>query len=397
MSYREVRIKSPNQTERKMKVGLLANIKPEGPANISMNAQNVGSRSTSPSSNGSLHQLVSSELTDLYAEWDSLETVQAVASALESHPDVEVEIIEAVPHVAIPKLLSEKFDIIFNVAEGFLGAAREAQFPSILEMLGIPYTGSGPLTLGIALDKARTKEILAYHGVPVARFATATEEVRSLQSILPGASYPIMVKPTSEGSSKGIRNSSFVRNDDELNSEIERIRTDYKQAAIIEEFLPGREFTVAVLGNGEHARILPIVEINFRELPKDANPIYSFEAKWIYDVVENPLDIFHCPADLTEALRAEIEGVVLRAYEVLDCKDWSRIDVRLDSRGRANIIEINPLPGILPKPEENSCYPKAARAAGLNYNETLLSVLKAGCQRYGIRFDFSPNQRSSRN
>jgi D-alanine-D-alanine ligase len=376
-----------------MKVGLLANIKPEGAPNLG--TQSAASHETQHSSNGSVHQLVSSELTDLYAEWDSLETVQAVATALESHPDVEVEIIEALPSIALPKLQQEKFDIVFNVAEGFLGAAREAQFPAVLEMFGIPYTGSGPLCLAVALDKARTKEILSYHGVPVARFVTAYDKVLTLHSVLPGAEYPVMVKPTSEGSSKGIRNSSFVRNDDELNSEIERIRTDYHQPAIIEEFLPGREFTAAVLGNGERARVLPIVEINFAELPKEANPIYSFEAKWIYDVSENPLNIFTCPAQLSEHLQNEIESVVLRAYEVLDCRDWSRIDVRLDSRGRANIIEINPLPGILPKPEENSCYPKAARAIGLSYEEMLLSVLKAGCDRYGVPFDFTPTFRGA--
>lgn len=388
-----------------MRVGLLANIKPEHASEEvaeKLGLRNSNGRSGQLVSNGttasasSQHagltasELISSELVDLFAEWDSKATIDAVALALESHPDVEVEIIEAVPKVALPKLMNEQFDIIFNLAEGFLGAAREAQFPALLEMLNIPYTGSGPLALAVALDKARTKEILAYHGVPVARFVTATEKVQTLTQILPGASYPVVVKPVSEGSGKGIRNSSFCKTDDELNNEIERIRVSYKQAAIVEEFLPGREFTVAVLGNGERARVLPIVEINFKELPKDANPIYGFEAKWIYDVAENPLDIFSCPAHIPDPLRNEIESVVLRAYEVLECKDWSRIDVRLDARGRANIIEINPLPGILPNPEENSCYPKAARAAGLTYEEMMLSVLKAGCDRYSIPFDFQP-------
>jgi D-alanine-D-alanine ligase len=388
-----------------MRVGLLANIKPEQPTeevaeklglrnSNGRSGQLVSSRTsggpTGTTNSLTAGELLSSELVDLFAEWDSKATIDAVALALESHPDVEVEIIEAVPKIALPKLMNEHYDIVFNLAEGFLGAAREAQFPALLEMLNIPYTGSGPLSLAIALDKARTKEILAHHGVPVARFVTATESVDTLTQILPGANYPVVVKPVAEGSGKGIRNSSFVQNDDELNNEIERIRVSYKQAAIIEEFLPGREFTVAVLGNGEKARVLPVVEINFAELPKDANPIYGFEAKWIYDVAENPLDIFSCPARITNTLRNEIESVVLRAYEVLECKDWSRIDVRLDARGRVNIIEINPLPGILPNPEENSCYPKAARAAGLTYEEMMLSVLKAGCDRYAIPFDFQP-------
>jgi D-alanine-D-alanine ligase len=381
-----------------MRVGLLTNIKPEQP--IEEVAEKLGLRNSNDHS-GQLvstsqsFELLKSELVDLFAEWDSMETIEAVKLALESHPDVEVEIIEAVPKIAIPRLTSEQFDIVFNIAEGFLGADREAQFPALLEMLNIPYTGAGPMALAISLDKARTKEVLSYHGIPVARFVTATHKVDTLTSILPGASYPVIVKPVSEGSGKGIRNSSFVRNDDELNNEIERIRVSYKQAAIVEEFLPGREFTVAVLGNGAKARALPIVEINFAELPKDASPIYGFEAKWIYDVAENPLDIFSCPAKISEQLRNEIESVVLGAYEVLGCRDWSRIDVRLDSRGRANIIEVNPLPGILPNPEENSCYPKAARAAGLSYEEMLLSVLKAGCERYAIPFDFQPALRST--
>jgi D-alanine-D-alanine ligase len=357
-----------------MRVGLLANIKPSGEALETLTAQ--------------LSAKVAN-VDDLFAEWDAIETVEAVRSALASHPGVECEIIEAIPEKALPKLQSEEYDIIFNIAEGFLGNAREAQFPALLEMLGIPYTGSGPLALAIALDKARTKEILSYHGIPVSRFVTLHKPVATLEQALPGSRYPVVVKPLAEGSSKGVKNSSFVRSDRELTQEIIRIREDYQQAAIVEEFLPGREFTVAVLGNSPNAQVLPIVEINFAELPTEANKIYSYEAKWIYDVAENPLDIFACPAELEPYTRKEIESVVLAAYETLDCRDWSRVDIRMDARGRANVIEINPLPGILPKPEENSCFPKAARAAGLSYEEMLLSVLKAGCDRYSIPFQFA--------
>ena len=359
-----------------MRVGLLANIKP-------------GSTSSKPDETLK-SRFPQYSLDDLYAEWDAPETIDAVRKALASHPDVEVEVVEAVPDRAIDRLLIKDFDIVFNLAEGFVGAAREAQFPALLEMLGIPYTGSGPLTLAIALDKARTKEILSYHGIPVARFITCDSMVESIRSLLPGSDFPYIVKPISEGSSKGIRNSSFVTSLDALNREIERIVTEYAQPAMIEEFLPGREFTAAVLGNGKNAKVLPLVEINLGELPPEANGIYSYEAKWIYDVAEKPLNIFTCPADVSDKLRDEIENVVLSAYDVLDCRDWSRIDVRLDSRGRANIIEVNPLPGILPNPEENSCYPKAARAAGLTYEAMLLSVLKSGCERYGIPFKFEP-------
>jgi len=353
-----------NKSEFTMRVALLANIKPE---------KNVAQ----------WHEQFED---DTFAEWDSIETIEAVRNALASHPEVECEIVEAIPEIALPRLMVRKYDIVFNIAEGMRGAAREAQFPAVMEMLGIPYTGSGPLTLAIALDKARTKEVLSYQGIPVARFTTSEDTAATLAKLLPETGYPVVVKPLSEGSSKGVKNSSFVKNDEELRAEIRRIGSDYNQPAIIEEFLPGREFTVAVLGNGKDARVLPIVEIQLSELPPEANGIYSYEAKWIYDVRDNPLDIFSCPADLAPELQKEIEETVLATYRVLDCKDWSRIDVRLDRNGKPNIIEVNPLPGILPKIEDNSCFPKAARTAGMNYNETMLAVLSAGCERYGIKF-----------
>ncbi|MEI8135125.1 MAG: ATP-grasp domain-containing protein [bacterium] len=346
-----------------MRVALLANIKP---------TENVA-------------QWADQFADDTFAEWDSIETITAVRDALGSDPKVECEIVEAIPEIAIPRLMVRSYDIVFNIAEGMRGASREAQFPAIMEMLGIPYTGSGPLTLAIALDKARTKEILAYHGIPVAKFTTTSDTMATLEKLLPGAKYPIVVKPLSEGSSKGVKNSSFAKNESELRSEIRRIKSDYDQPAIVEEYLSGREFTVAVLGNGREARVLPIVEIRLDELPAEANGIYSYEAKWIYDVRDNPLDIFSCPADLTTELQSSIAETVLRTYHALDCKDWSRVDVRLDADGVPNIIEVNPLPGILPKVEDNSCFPKAARTAGMSYNETMLAVLKAGCERYGIQ------------
>lgn len=347
-----------------MRVALLANIKP---ADVDL-----------------WNRTATGGVDDTYAEWDTFETVDAVRAALASHPDIECEIVEAVPEVALPRLLVRKFDIVFNIAEGLKGADREAQFPALLEMLGIPYTGSGPWALATALNKTRTKECLTIHNIPAGRFTTTRNTSATLEGLLPGLEYPVMVKPTSEGSSKGVTNSSFVTSDQELRAEIHRINKEYDQPAIVEEFLSGREFTVAVIGNGNEAKVLPIVEIKLSSLPPEANGIYSYEAKWVYDTVEHPLDIFSCPAELIPELKAEIDDVVLSAYNALGCRDWSRIDVRLDRNGKANIIEINPLPGILPNPEDNSCFPKAARTAGMNYNETMLAVLKAGCKRYGI-------------
>lgn len=317
-------------------------------------------------------------MIDTYAEWDTWETVNAVKSALEIYNNVSL--VEADEN-AFENLRRLKPDIVFNIAEGFNGISREAQIPAILDMLSIPYTGSDPLTLATCLDKARTKEILTYHNIPNAKFLLVG---RTGQLKNHSLGYPVIVKPVSEGSSKGIFTSSFARNASELKNEVKRIINEYNQAALVEEFLPGREFTVALIGNGDEAEVLPVVEIKYNDFPEDFIPIYSYEAKWILDTKENPLEVFSCPAEIDKKLEERIKFTALSAYNILRCKDWSRIDIRLGSDGVPNIIEVNPLPGILPDPEENSCFPKAARAAGLDYNNMINSVLYVAAKRYKL-------------
>ena len=251
----------------------------------------------------------------------------------------------------------------------------------MLEMLQIPYLGSDALTLGICLDKSRAKEILTYHKIPNAKFLVANQAEDIINA---NFDFPLIVKPISEGSSKGIFSSSFVKNTKELEDEVSRILISYNQPALIEEFLPGREFTVAVLGNGDEAEILPIIEIRYEAFPEDVVPLYSYEAKWILDTKENKFDVFECPARLNSDLEEKIKYTVLRTYNVLRCKDWSRIDVRLDKNGVPNIIEINPLPGIMPDPNENSSFPKAARVAGMTFNQLIQRALYSAAKRYNL-------------
>jgi len=320
----------------------------------------------------------SKKIQDTFAEWDSRDTVNAVCDALaQFHP---VTMIEA-DYNAFEKLKEIKPDIVFNVAEGFFGVSREAQIPAMLDMLNIPYTGSDPSTLAICLDKARTKEILSYYRIPTPKFLIV-DQVDDLNKF--DLQFPVIVKPNAEGSSKGIFTSSYVNNYSDLEKEVERVLNEYNQSALLEEFLPGREFTVAMLGNGNETEVLPIVEINYSEFPEDFIPIYSYEAKWILDTKENPLDVFSCPAELSSELERKIKNVCLKTYKILRCKDWSRIDVRLDASGEPNIIEINPLPGILPDPKDNSCYPKAARTAGMDYTTMLNKVLFTAAKRYNL-------------
>jgi D-alanine-D-alanine ligase len=315
---------------------------------------------------------------DTYAEWDTEETILAVKRALEQNHTVTL--IEA-DEEAYQKLLKAKPEIVFNIAEGLHGPSREAQIPAILEMLGIPYTGSDPLTLGICLDKSRAKEILTHYGIPTPAFSIV-ESLEQLDRI--AIPFPNIVKPMYEGSSKGIFNASVVSSKEELHRQVQKVITEYNQPALVEKFLKGREFTVAMLGNNSDLKILPIVEIRFDSLPVGVNPIYSYEAKWIWDTIENPIDVHECPAKISSTLRDEIEKVCRKTYRVLRCRDWCRIDIRLDENGSPHIIELNPLPGILPNPEEHSCFPQAARAAGMDYETLINTVLDIGMKRYGI-------------
>ena len=329
-------------------------------------------------------------ISDVYAEWDSAEAIDAVASALSTAGEViRLEADESFPE----RLRAERPDIVFNIAEGLHGTNREAHVPAICEFFGVPYSGSDPFTLSLCLHKARTKDLLTAHGVPNTPFALVESE-RDLDRLVSGADMrlapptadtPLFVKPVQEGSSKGITEKNLVRSADELDAQTRALLAAYNQPVIVEAFLPGAEFTCGVLGNDDEARVLPIVAINFASLPAGALPIYGFEAKWIWDTPDEPLDIFECPARIDSRLRQAIETTALRAYRVLGCRDWSRIDVRLDAHGTPNIIEVNPLPGILPNPSDNSCLPKAARADGLSYDELILSALRAAATRTGVQ------------
>ena len=318
---------------------------------------------------------------DEFAEWDTAETIDAVAGALSAYGTViRLEATAEFPE----QLRTERPDIVFNMAEGSGGKNRESHVPAICEFFGVPYTGSDPLTLSLCLDKSRTKEILSHYGVGTPSFAVV-ESAGAVTDRWPALRYPLFVKPIHEGSSKGITERNLCQTPGDLATQVEFLLETYAQPVLIEEYLPGAEFTCAVLGNGQTARVLPIVGMDFDALPDGALPVYGFEAKWLWDRPDAPLRIFDCPAVIPDALRRTIESTTLRAYQALGCRDWSRVDVRLDAAGVPNVIEVNPLPGILPNPADNSCFPKAARVAGISYEALIQTCLTLAADRQGVR------------
>ena len=318
---------------------------------------------------------------DEYAEWDSAETIDAVARALARYGEVvRLEARDEFPE----RLRAERPDIVFNIAEGLRGPNREAHVPAICEFYGVPYSGSDPFTLALCLDKARTKEILRANGVPTADWVLARDAGDVERIVARGWSYPLFAKPVHEGSSKGITERNLAADADALRAIVLDLLERYDQPVLVEAFLPGAEFTCGVLGNGPGARVLPIVGMNFDSLPAGALPIYGFEAKWVWDTPEQPLEIYSCPAPLTSELHDAIVGEAIAAHHALGCRDWSRVDVRLDAEGAPHVLEVNPLPGILPDPRQNSCFPKAARAAGMSYDQLIVGVLNIALDRYGV-------------
>lgn len=352
-----------------MKVALLYNQKPESSLNTGRYA------------------------SDEFAEWDNPETIEAVAHALQTHPAVsDVVRIDCHPkriRAIVETLEQTQPDICFNIAEGIGLPSREAQIPALLDLMGIPYTGSDPATLCMTLDKARTKEVLAYYGIPTPPFRLVSTRQEVEQCVQQPHTYPLIVKPLHEGSSKGIFERSVVFSAEELFAQLQEVLTVYRQPALVEQFLAGREFTVGLLGNGETLQVLPIVELSFEQLPKDSRRIYSYEAKWLWDDPSHPVEVFLCPAPIEAALQAEIETLCRRAFQVLRCRDWARIDVRLDASSRPHILEVNPLPGILPNPDEHSCLPMAARQAGLSYDALIQRVLDEALKRYALAHKLS--------
>jgi D-alanine-D-alanine ligase len=302
---------------------------------------------------------------DLDAEYDSPKTIAAIRGAIESYGHQVVEL-EATPE--LPSLLSSAdVDLVFNIAEGFKGRHRESQIPALLELLGIPYTGSDPTALSLALDKGLAKRLVRQAGFPTPPFVLLTTGRERLPKDL---SFPVIVKPVAEGSSKGILQTSVVESEAELRTLAVETAGRYRQAVIAENFVGGREFTVGLLGE-KRPKALPPMEILF-EADQEKYPVYSFSSKFESSAVR-----YEAPAKVDPALDAELRRVARGVFAVLGCRDVARVDLRLDDQGRVHFIECNPLPGLSPG-FSDLCF--IAEAAGIDYR-TLIGEILAPCIR----------------
>lgn len=274
--------------------------------------------------------------------------------------------------------LKDKIDLVFNVAEGIYGLDREAQMPAILEMLQIPYLGSRPLTEAIILDKAKTKEILIANNIttlPFQIFKTGKEKINK------NLKFPLIVKPVAQGSSAGITNNSVVFNEKKLYENIKKIIKNFNQPALVEPFLKGREFSVAMMGNPPE--ILPIIEPNHKILPKNYLPFDSLEVKWYFEENGGSKNYLQCPAKLSKKLENKIKNICYKTWEVLEIRDWCRIDIKCDEFENPYVLEVNAPPGIIP-PEVSltSYFPLAARSAGIDYELLLQKLINIALKRY---------------
>ena len=311
-------------------------------------------------------RLVDTE-NDEQAEWDPPETIIAISNALARQGHIVVHL-EATPD--LPRVLAEAdVDLIFNIAEGVEGRNREAQVPALCELLGIPYTGSDSATLAIALDKALCKKVLTQHDILTPRFQVMETGRERLSTDL---RFPLIVKPNAEGSSKGIGSTNVVDNEEELRVAVRNVLDDYRQPALVEEYILGRELTVGLLGN-KRPRVLPPMEILFKDKTNE-RPVYDFTVKqeWEQHVSYN------CPAKLTPTELKAIERVTRATFWALDCRDFARVDLRMAADGQIYVLEVNPLPGLTP---DYSDLVLISRAAGMDYDQLMSEIMMGGLRR----------------
>lgn len=297
---------------------------------------------------------------DFGAEFDDEATIQSLLNAISAagFEAIGLPVDEDFPQ----RVRTADPDLVFNIAEGTRGSSRESIVPAWLDHAGIPYTGADGLALGCSLDKALSKTIVASRGVTTPDFRLV-QQVSDLDQC--NLEFPVFVKPNAEGSSMGIRQNSLIDNHATMRERVRWVLEEYQQDCLVEEFAPGREFCVGLLGNAD-VETLPVVEV------RSSRDFYSYEDKSRHEKE------LICPADISDELERDMRQMSRTVYRALRCRDLARVDIKLDDEGRASFLEVNPLPGLSP---DYSIFPYQAEAAGYSYMEMISRVIEAAIKR----------------
>jgi len=316
------------------------------------------------------YQFQEGDPPDANAEFDHPSTVDVIAGAIESQGFRVKKIGNA--NSLLENINNLGVDIVFNISEGLYGRNRESQVPILLEMARIPFVGADALTLGLTLDKIMAKKIFIAEGIPTPRFF----EIKTMDDLLDldHLKFPLIVKPRFEGSSKGLSEKSRVQNLQDLKNQAEFIIETYKQPALVEEFITGQEFTVAIVGN-DPPEVLPVVQIKIDGSLELDDKFYTF-ARISSDRLE-----YISPAPISQELNDKIRELALRSYNVVDCLDFGRVDFRVDKSGNPYVLEINPLPSL----STEDVFSLLAKLKGMTYEQMIGRILNIALARYGLQ------------
>jgi D-alanine-D-alanine ligase len=303
------------------------------------------------------------------AEFDQIETINGIEQALIAAGHT-TERIGNLQSLLKALMAGYSWDIVFNICEGLYGIGREAQVPAILDAFCIPYVFSDPMVLALTLNKGMTKHVIRDLGIPTPSFAVieTSSEIETID--MP---FPLFVKPNAEGTGKGISDKSKVNNSAELKATCLSLLENYKQPLLVETFLPGREFTVGIVGTGSNAKAIGTMEVIFG--PNSSEAIYSYYNKSNYHEMMD----YAVPE---KSISDDCEELALAAWRGLGCRDGGRIDVRYDADGIINFIEVNPLAGLNPI---DSDLPIIGYKHGISYNTLIAMIIESAIERFILK------------
>ncbi|MDA8125076.1 MAG: D-alanine--D-alanine ligase [Deltaproteobacteria bacterium] len=299
------------------------------------------------------------------AEFDHPVTIEAIESALREL-GYETDRVGHIRALTARLVKGDRWDLVFNIAEGLKGFGREAQVPALLEAYDIPYTFSDPLLLALTLHKGLTKRVIRDLGIPTPAFAVIESADQIAAVDLP---YPLFAKPVAEGTGKGVTAASQIADRAELERVCLLLLETFRQPVLVETYLPGREFTVGIIGTGDTAFAPGVLEVHLTEKAEKGGYSYLNKEDW-HGRIEYRL--------ATDAMAKEAEAIALAAWRGLGCRDGGRIDLRADAAGIPNFIEVNPLAGIRP---DHSDLPILCALAGMPYRELIDRIMRSALQR----------------